>query len=116
MVLPPSSFFTGNRAQEGSQSRVSRSPDETRARENVVVSSLEMRNLFQSIKELSTAVKTQNDKVDKMGQNISSMQAEIQAMTASMEEIRAEISLVKETADPASNPHYGPVPKAVKVR
>ena len=125
MVLTTNSFFSGNgnRTQtatsrsdrrDGSQSRVT--PTNQDRRETVVVSSQELRQIFESIKILSNTVKEQNGKLEQLTNDLSFVKDELVKLSTTVDGLKSELPLIKEAAnEQTGSQHYGPVPKAVKV-
>lgn len=126
MVHNTSSFFSGNgnrtqttasrsdRREGTGQSRGSFDQDR---RETVVVSSLELRQIFESIKLLHNTVKEQSGKLEQLTNDVSFVKAELEKLSSTVDGLRSELPLIKEAAnEQAGSQHYGPVPKAVKVK
>ena len=125
--VPTSSFFSSGNAttsrRSAASNRSSRPPSasasavnaeplrevsgsQLRNRENIIVSTREIRQLFDSIKELGDVVKRQNVKIERMAARLDDSCKELNDLKTALDR-----SMTAENQDP----HRGSVPKQLKV-
>lgn len=119
------SFFSNGNSSAANRSRTSSSSSTStssrassqeplgaiRNRENLVVSNREIRQLFDTMKDLSNIVKRQSAQLESMSANLENACKEVNDM-------KAQMKTVIDRQSPAAgkeNNHRGPVPKQLKV-
>ena len=107
----PSSSNTGSSSRSSSVHRSEPLRDGAiRNRENLVVSNRQIRQLFDTMKELGDIVKRQNAKLE-------SMSVKLEDACKEVGEVNEELKTVldRESQAAEKNSHCGPVPKQLKV-
>ena len=83
---------------------------------NVVVTSRELGRVFDAIKELSDITKRQNGKIEKMAGKLEIFEEDISALRRQMDEFKDMMDTSNSNNIEKRAPHYGPIPKEVKVK
>lgn len=105
---PPMRTITASSTSNASAVREPLSSSSLRNRENIIVSNREIRQLFDSIKELGDTVKRQNEKIERMAARLDGTSKDVVELKTVLNE---SISSNKEK----ENGHSGPIPNELKV-
>lgn len=105
---PPMKTITASSTSNASAVREPLSSSSLRNRENIIVSNREIRQLFDSIKELGDTVKRQNEKIERMAARLDGTSKDVVELKTVLNE---SISSNKEK----ENGHSGPIPNELKV-
>lgn len=122
---------SGSRSERSDSSRTSSPPNSgsrrlnvtppgsLRQRENIVVSTRELKQVFDGLKELSDAVRRQNNTLQKMAADIDDSKEGITELRVQLKEIQEKQEnplQLQEGGQGGSSHYWGPLPKELRVR
>ena len=105
---PPMRTITASSTSNASAFREPLSSSSLRNRENIIVSNREIRQLFDSIKELGDTVKRQNEKIERMA-------ARLDGTSKDVVELKTVLNESTSSNKEKENSHSGPIPNELKV-